>query len=590
MVFRMMKQVVRSILAPYFKPLTRLCLTVNVIFLPTLQSVDAKDLMESSPDSIENTASGSYKSDKETLIYQYLLGDIAGRRGKLEMACEAMAQAARISGDKETTTRAYSFAIAAGRTDIALEMAEQMLALKTDVSQARVMLLRAYIAADRPDDVYDVLVILLDQSGGSADVVIRYVAEAFGSVQDPGRWLGVMDRLVEYLPDSPEVHLAHGFVSHRSGRQDQADSSLALALQLRPGWEEAAIFRLSWWNDGGNRKEIRVFSEEFLGAYPDRGRFQLVFARLLLQWNDSGGALQQFLTLIQREPTNSDAIFSAGVLYLQGKQYRLAAEMLQRYIELVPDSDQARLYLARIAREEGRYESAMEWLSRIYGEKFYLEAQLEKSKILSDKGRLDEALTQLAQIVPHTAAEQVKIYLAEEQLLREAGKIDQALALLNAALIEIPDDLDLLYARGLVTAQLKLLVDHERDMRRLIELQPDNAHAYNALGYTLADESSRLDEALALINKAIELSPDDPFILDSLGWVHYRLGDYTLAVNSLRKAFDIRSDPEIAAHLGEVLWIQGRVEEAHSVWEMGLKSENGVNNPVLNETIRRLAQ
>jgi tetratricopeptide (TPR) repeat protein len=534
------------------------------------------------------TAVEETESQIQAFIYQYLLGDMAWRRGDLKSASEAMAQAANISGDEETILRAYGLALEAGRPALAVKMAEQMLKLETNTVRAQAMLLRAHIAGDRPDDVYRDLVILLEQSSADMDVVVRYVGEALGSVPDAGRWLSVMQRLADRLPDSPEVHLAHGFVAHRADQFDKADASLDRALELRPDWEEAAIFRLSWLNDAGKQEAIRTFAKNFLSAYPDRGRFQLAFARLLLQWEDNHAALEQYRQFIEREPKNSDALLAAGFLYLQEKQYQPAAEMLRQYLELEPGADQARLYLARIAREERRYQVALEWLSGVYSERYYLRAQLTISGIMADQGRLDEALTHLAEIMPRSVTEQVQIYLAEEQLLRDSDRMDQALALLNAALVDLPDNPDLLYARGLVTAQLKRLAEHERDMRRLIELQPDNAHAYNALGYTLADQSIRLDEALALIDKAIELQPEDPFILDSLGWVHYRLGNYGLAVSSLRKAFELRSDPEIAAHLGEVLWAQGQFENARDVWDLGLGHEDGPENPVLQETIRRL--
>jgi tetratricopeptide (TPR) repeat protein len=527
-------------------------------------------------------------SKTQEFIYQYLLGEIAWRRGDLTLASKAMAQAAKISGDKEITLRAYGLALEAGRSGMALEMAEQMLELETDNIRAQAMLLRAHILGDRPDDVYQDLLTLLEQADADIDVVVRYVGEALGNVPDPGRWLGMMQRLADHLPDRPEVHLARSFVAHRAGQSGQAEASLDRALELRPGWEEAAIFRLSWWNAAERREAIKTFAENFLTAYPDRSRFQLIFARLLVQWEENGAALQQFRHLVELEPENSDAIYAAGLLYLQEKQYQPAAEMLRRYLALEPAADQVRLYLARIAREEEQYQAALEWLSAVYGERYYVEAQLAISKIMADQGRLNDALTHLAQVMPRSVAEQVQIYLTEEQLLRDAGRMGQALALLNAALVDLPDHPDLLYARGLVTAQLKQLVQHERDMRRLIELQPGNAHAYNALGYTLADQSVRLDEALALINKAIDLQPEDPFILDSLGWVHYRLGNNMLAVDNLKRAFKLRSDPEIAAHLGEVLWAQGHVEEARGVWELGLEHEDGAKNLVLQETIRRL--
>jgi tetratricopeptide (TPR) repeat protein len=528
------------------------------------------------------------ESQTQVFIYQYLLADMAWRRGDLKLASDAMAKAAKISGDKETTLRAYGLALEAGHPAIAVQMAEQMLKLEIDTVQAQAMLLRAHIAEGRPDDVYEDLVTLLEQPGADIAVVVPYVGEALSSVPDASQWLGVMQRIADHLPDKPEVHLVRSVVAHRAGQFSQADASLDRALELRPGWEEAAILRLSWWNDAGNQEGIKVFAEKFLAAYPDRGHFQLGYARLLAQWEDNYAALEQFRHLIGRDPDNSDALFAAGLLYWQEKQHQTAAEMLRRYLELKPSADHVRLYLARIARKEQRYQAALEWLSDVYSERYYLEAQLTISRIMADQGQLDGALTHLAEIMPRSVAEQVKIYLAEEQILRDADRIDQALALLNAALVDLPDNPDLLYARGLVSAQLKRVAEHERDMRRLIELQPDNAHAYNALGYTLADQSIRLNEALALINKAIELQPGDPFILDSLGWVHYRLGNYGLAVGSLRKAFELRSDPEIAAHLGEVLWTQGRFEEARDIWDLGLGHEDGEKNLVLQETIGRL--
>ena len=581
----------KEIQYPYVRWLTFvpiICVIAKLIFVVIVQQASAQDSPEDWSSSTNDQVSQQYKPEKKALIYQYLLGNIAWSRGQLDIASEAMVTAARISTDEETTIRAYNFSIEAGKTNLAVEMAEQLLQLDPDVTRAQVMLLRAYIAANKPEKVFETMILLLEQSGSNMDLVIRYVADALGSAENPRSWVGVMDRLVDYLPDKPEVHLAHGFVAYKGGNFEKANASLNTALKLRPGWEEAAMFRLSWWNDIGNAEDTRDFSEEYLRTFPSQSRFQLAFARLLMQWGDEAEALDQFLILITREPQNTEAIFSVGFLHLQKERYQLAAQMFERYLDLEPNGDQARFYLARIAREEERYQSAMEWLSGIHGEQFRFAAQLEKGRVMGDQDRLDDALRHLAGIVPRTQTEQIQIYLTEEQLLQSAGQTEQALVLLNAALIDIPDDPDLLYARGLVTAKLKQLVQHERDMRRLIELQPENAHAYNALGYTLADESLRLDEALQLIERAAELRPEDPFILDSLGWVHYRLGNHSLALDNLRKAFALRADPEIAAHLGEVLWVQGRTDEAREVWQSVEGGKTDADKSVLEETIRRL--
>ena len=527
-------------------------------------------------------------SRQQEFIFQYLLGDIAWRRGNLDIAATAMRHAADLSLDKDIILRAYGLALEAGRAELALQMAERMLKLEPESLQIRTLVLRAYIAGNRPDDVYQALVDLLERSDSEADAVVRYIGEAFGRQQAPGQWMGVMERLAQYLPDRPEVHFALSFVARRAGLLERADAGLDRALELRPGWEEVALVRLAWWNEAGKRLAIADFAEKFLDNYPDRHQFRLVFARLLAQWEDNFAALDQLSTLLEHEPDNTDALFSAGLLYLQENRYQAAKEMLGRYLELDPEREQVRLYLAHIARHQQRFEEALTWLSGVHGERYYLEAQLQRGRVLAEQGHLDAALTHLAEIVPRSLAEQSQIYLVQEQLLLDAGQEEKALELLNAALTDIPDDPDLLYARGLVTAQLKRIDEHERDMRRLIELEPDNAHAYNALGYTLADQAMRLEEALVLIEKAIGLQPGDPFILDSLGWVHYRLGNYQRAVDYLKEAMELRSDPEIAAHLGEVLWQQGNLDEARRVWQVGRDAAGSEKNAVLRETILRL--
>lgn len=561
---------------------------VSLVFSTSLVYAQDKQNIGTELDITRKTSSSP--SIKKAFIYHYVLGDIARDRGFLNAASEAMAEAGRISKNQEVLERAYNFSMEARRADLALEMARELVSLDLDPSRSQVMLLRAYIAADEPDKAFEVLVTLLEQESLDVDLVIRYVGEVFSTLENPGRWVTVMDRLIEYFPDRSEVHFVHGFISYRSGESEKAHSSLNTALELRPGWEEPAIFKLIWWNDIDARGTIKTFSEDFLERFPDRGRLQLAFGRLLLQWGDISDALRNLSELIEREPENTDAIFSIGLIHLQEGRYQLATEMFERYLKIKPDSDQVRFYLARIARAEERYEVALDWLTGIYSQNFRFEAQLEIGRVMSDQGRSDQAINHLAGVLPRNANQQVQIYLTEEQILRSVDKPEQALALLNAALSDIPDAPELLYARGLLAAQLEKLVEHERDMRRIIELQPDNAHAYNALGYTLADQSLRLDEALILIEKAIALKPQDPFILDSLGWVHYRLGDFSLALDNLRKAFDIRVDPEIAAHLGEVLYVQGKIDEARDVWRIGQETKNGLANPVLSETIRRFGK
>jgi tetratricopeptide (TPR) repeat protein len=205
--------------------------------------------------------------------------------------------------------------------------------------------------------------------------------------------------------------------------------------------------------------------------------------------------------------------------------------------------------------------------------------------MLSKNGRMNEALQHLEHLPVTNDQQRTQLIVAEAQLLREAGDYQKAFRLLSSGLDKYPDSPDLLYDRALAAEKIGKTDLMERDLRKLIKLKPDHAHAYNALGYGLAEHTSRLREALELIEKAVALSPNDPYIMDSLGWVHYRLGNLNQGLSYLKQAFGMNQDPEIAAHLGEVLWVQGTKDEAREIWQSALK--NHPDNEVLLSTMKK---
>ncbi len=215
-------------------------------------------------------------------------------------------------------------------------------------------------------------------------------------------------------------------------------------------------------------------------------------------------------------------------------------------------------------------------------------AKLRAAAMLGKLSRVDEARRYLADLPAVTIEQRSDVRQAEAQLLRDAGDNANAYAVLTQALLEHPDDPDLLYDVAMVAEKLDRIDVAEARLQRLIELRPSNAQALNALGYTLVDRTPRIADGLVLIERALELSPDDPFILDSMGWAQFRLGKLDDAEKYLRRALDERPDPEIAAHLGEVLWVKGERVRAQEIWQSQLKS--APENPVLLETMRRLAR
>ena len=519
------------------------------------------------------------------LIFQYLLGDIASRRGDGSRAAESMANAAQISADPQVAVRAYRLSMHAGDFERALKMTGLLRRLLPESDQPYFMALRVLAKLGRHDAFFDQMVLLLDRPSSSIGPHLRRASQILGEEPDPVVWMPVMERLVERYHRDPQVYLAQAWLAYRAERPEIADTALNQALVVKPGWEKVAMMRLSHLKQSDNRKQLTDYAETFLRDYPDSSELRITWARLLAEWNEFEKALSQFTKLVEHDPENKEAVYAAAVLNMELGNDPMATRMFVRYLVLDPEHDQSRLFLARVAAGQDRFDDALSWLSEVTSPEYIFDAQLRTAFVLADAKRADEALAHLIQMVPDSVPEQVRIYLAQERILRQSEGLEAALELLDAALIDVPGHGDLLYARGLVTAQLKLIDKHEADMRRLIELEPDNAHAYNALGYTLADQTDRLDEALVLIERALVLLPEDPFILDSMGWVHYRLGNNDLAREYLQKAIDLRLDAEIAAHLGEVLWMDGERDQARTVWQRG--HENDPDNSVLRETLRK---
>jgi len=525
----------------------------------------------------------------QDLIYEYLLGDIAARRGDPVTAAGAMTRAAELSSNLEITLRAFSMSMEAGRYEQALELSELLASIDSDYPGERALALRlqALIALDREEDVFHTLVALIDTLPDQAELP-QYIAQTLGRTPEPGRWLALIERVAIHFEDNPWTQLSAGWLAYRADDGDRAQAALDRALVLKPGWEEVALLKFSHLRQNDDHGPVAAFAIDFLDRYPDLVRLRLAYGRLLAEWNDNLAALSQFEKLLEFDPRNIDALYAAGILS-QGLAFLDQAKTyFETLLEHYPQEDRSRLYLGQILSEQGEYDDALDLLREIVSADLYFDVQIRVGFVLADAGRIEEALRHLADVTPKSQDEQVRIYLAREQVLRDSGQPEQALELLSAALIDIPDHPDLLYARGLVTAIMDRVAEHERDMRRLIEIDPENAHAYNALGYTLADKTDRLAEALELIEKALTLLPGDPFILDSLGWVHYRRGDLDLALEYLRLAMDQRPDAEIAAHLGEVLWQLGDKDQAIAAWQDGKQADP--DNPVLKDTMRKFGQ
>ncbi len=507
------------------------------------------------------------------ILYQILLGEIAAQRGQIGIAASTLIRVAEETQDPRLAERATQAALYARHYPTALKGAELWVRLRPHDAEAREALAQVLLELDRPQEAQQELERLLDieAARGSLEQGFGRVDAVLGRHGNHKQALGIMRALVRRHAKVASAHLYGAHLAVRAGDFDQAGAFADQAIALRPEWEKAALFRARVLISQKDVPGALAFYRDYLERHPRATNVRLNYARFLIdqkQWED---AHRQFKRVVADRPRDADAVYAVGLLSLQTNRLDEAIEYLERALVLNPENEQAKLYLGQAAEGRKRYEEAARWYGEVRDDKYYFEAQMRLGIVLARQGDVEAARTHLRTAVPQNTAQRVQRALAEQQILREAGRLLQALEVLNEALGAVPGDKDLLYARSLVAEKLDMLELTERDLRAILEQDPKNADVLNALGYTLADRTSRYAEAYELIRQALELKPDDALILDSMGWVQYRLGNYQQAVKYLRHALMLRDDAEIAAHLGEVLWVMGQQREAELVWNRALK-------------------
>jgi tetratricopeptide (TPR) repeat protein len=506
------------------------------------------------------------------VLYQLLLGEVAGHRGQMDVSVGALSRAAQKTRDPRLVERATLAALYARNTKEALANARLWAELRPGSSEAHEALGAALMESGQPAEAQKAFEKILDMAGdgGRAQAYLR-IAATLGRQSDRAAALDEMRKLVTLHPDKAAAHYALAHLAVRVSDLDTAMSAIDRALKISPAWEDAALFKARVLVSRKDMGQVLRFHEQYLEDYPRATNMRLGYARLLVDQKQWEKAREQFKRVVAASPRDAEAAFTVALLALQGNDLDEAESYLRRNLELQPDNDQARLYLGQIAEQRKRYEDAIQWYSAVESAELHFEAQARLGVALAHQGNLEQARAHLRALDPRTEAQKVQLALAEEQILRDARQYGEAFNVLSRVLGELPDNSDLLYARALVAEKVNRVDVAEKDLRRILKKDPKNAHALNALGYTLADRTTRYQEALGLLEQALAIRPDDPFILDSMGWVQYRLGNHAESVKYLRAALDRRADAEIAAHLGEVLWVMGDRAGAESVWTSALK-------------------
>jgi tetratricopeptide (TPR) repeat protein len=515
------------------------------------------------------------------LLFQYLVSEIAGQRGDTGLATEGLLDLAKTTRDPRLARRAAEVALQSRREAQALEAATLWHQTDPDETQARQAVAAILLNSGRLQEAKPHLEKLLAGEGDRVGGALLHLNQMLSRQQDKPATLALVQELAAPYLNRAEAHFAVAYAAWSAGKDELALREVREARRLRANWEAAALFQ-GQLLQRASIPETLAFYRNLLGDYPKMQDVRLAYARLLVSDRQYVEARAQFEKLLGELPGNPEVSVAVGLLAMQLKDYDAAEKYLKQALDSqYRDEATVRMYLGQLFDERGRYAEAADWYGSVGRGEQHVPAQIRQAAMLAKQSKLPEARRHLGQIPVQNNQQRVQVIVAEAQMLRDAKAYGEAFELLGKALEKLPNYPDLLYDHAMAAEKLGKIDVLEQDLRKLIQVKPDYAHAYNALGYTLADRAERLDEARQLIEKALELAPDDFFAMDSLGWVYYRMGQFEKAEDTLRRAYTGHHDAEIAAHLGEVLWARGKREEAEKTWRAALK-ENPGHEALLN--------
>jgi len=499
------------------------------------------------------------------LLYNYLAGEISVQRGAWEEAYEhlllaateakdavAASKAARLSwrqNDMIRTTRAILLWVEYDPNDLSARQLAMLTALRNEdidqaLEQARAIL---QIASAKGKDGFLLL------------------SSALATSKEKSK-LTMIQRLADQYPEDAHAQYAKALVSTQEKQFDLALQSIERSQKLDPGWDKPYLLRVQIYAMQGDEYGAEKLLREAADTHPSPALLE-AYGRLLMQEKKYQQALENFRKALDLTPDDQELLYMIGILALQTKDWDLAKSTWEQLRDSprYHKAQEAWYFLGQMEELQGNLKQASENYSRVKNGRLLSDAQIRTAILTGKLGNLDEA-RELFNALRLTDPDQaVQIYITEAQLLKELHKPDSALELYNEAINVYPQEADLLYARGLLAADLGKIDLAEKDFKAALAIRPDDADTLNALGYTLADQTDRYSEAYAYIKKALELNPDSAAILDSMGWVLFRMKEYTQALEYLRKAAEKMDDPEITAHLIEVLWVTGSRQEAQEL-------------------------
>lgn len=526
------------------------------------------------------------------LLYKLMAAEIDFKKGNWEGPYIIMMGTAQQTRDPRLAQRAAEMALASHQGEPALAAIRLWRELAPDSDEAAQYFLGIVILSD---DITEAEAIFRNRlsgaSPGERGLLMFQTQQLLSRAKDKAAAGAMLERLISPYGTTLEGRIVLAQAAFARGDKARAQQEAQAALQLKPDSEIAVLMVAQV---SADEKTAQALLAQFLKANPNAREVRAAHARLLVGARQFGPAREELRTLLKAQPDNLTTLYALGIVSLQMNDALNAESYLLRFTEAAnragdSEVDTARAYslLAQLADDRGDRKAALAWLDKIdEDDRGWFGAQLKRAQLIGKGGDIAAARKLLAGLATPTEAEQSQVLLADGQILRDAGKSQDAYTVLQAGLAKFPANADVLYDFAMIAEKTGHLEEMEKALRQVMAQSPDNHHAYNALGYSLAERNVRLPEAFELISKALALAPDDPFIMDSMGWVQFRMGNLSAAETQLRQAYALRNDPEIAVHLGEVLWQKGQQADARKLWREARNKDP--KNDTLKSTLSRL--
>ncbi|MBN1379831.1 MAG: tetratricopeptide repeat protein [Gammaproteobacteria bacterium] len=513
------------------------------------------------------------------IYYHLILAEIASQRNQLDVSVDHLQQASRLVADPLIAERATRIAFYAKDTRSAFAAAQYWVELDPDNVEALQAAAALALNEGKDEAALDYLKKILKHEEDGPEHGFQVVASLLSRDRDKHdvRALDIMAKIVVEHPDNPYAHLALGDLAMLLGHLPAAEQALNKALSIDPDLPAALVSHARVIYQQGRVDDALASLRLAVTDIPDNEPLRLAYGRMLLEAKRYQQAKEQFTLLSEVSPEDSDYLYTLSLLALDLDEADQAEVYLQRLLELGERGPEAYYYLGRIAESRHDFETAIKQYERVGRSEYQFDAQIRIGQLLAETGHIEAGLGHLRSLrmANPESSVTVRLYLTESAVLSAAERYGDAIDLLSEALQVVPGNTDLLYSRSLLYEKTDRIDLLEQDLRAVLLREPGNADALNALGYSLANLTTRYDEAYDLILQAIKLKPDEAAIIDSMGWVLYRMGRAEEAVAYLRRALSLQYDNEIAGHLSEVLWVVGQRKAAKTLLENALEKSPG---------------